>query len=351
MVMDSEKVLLGLSGGVDSTAAALLLSENGYTVVGCFLDMMGCLSKEALKAEKLASQLGIDFIYSDVSRDFEESIIDYFCSSYGKGETPNPCVFCNPQIKFATLISEADKRGIHWISTGHYARSDGQYIYKADNKSKDQSYMLYRLPQQVIRRLLLPLGEIETKDGVRQYVRAKGMYNYDNKDSQEICFIPGGSYVDFLKERGLNCLPGRFVDTFGNDLGSHKGIVYYTIGQRKGLGLDFGRKMFVIDIEGDTNKVVLGTNEELFSRRVVVKDFVFSGFTDDYEGIVGCFDGESVKAKIRYLAMPARCILSFPGRGRLIVDFDEPQRAAAPGQSIVFYSGDRMLGGGIITRS
>lgn len=350
------RVLLGLSGGVDSTAAALLLQRAGYEVTGLFFDVLGNQEALAQRAETAAAQLGIPFIYRNVSEEFTDKIIDYFCDSYLRGETPNPCVRCNPLLKFKTLEEEADRIGAEWIATGHYARiiraeTNGiYYVHMGENRRKDQSYMLYRLPQRILSRLLLPLGSSEDKEQVRQLLRERALSNAEDKDSQEICFISQGNYIDYIKARGKTSPPGSFVDQEGRVLGPHQGIVNYTIGQRKGLGMTFGKPMFVTALDPHKNTVTLGSNEDLFHKIVMVNNCVFSGESEGViSGLLKGDEGISVEAKIRYAA-PAAAANLYPEAGNMVrVEFEEAQRAPTPGQSVVFYQGERCLGGGIIT--
>lgn len=357
-MMDKKKVLLGLSGGVDSTAAALLLLGKGYEVTGLFLDVLGDRPEEAARAEKAAKELGISFIYKNVSAGFEDKVINYFCRSYGSGETPNPCIFCNPTLKFDTLLKEADKSRIHWVATGHYARTQAEpetgvtFLYKGASKAKDQSYMLYRLEQHVLMRLLLPLGEISSKETVREYLKEKKMSNAGVRDSQEICFIKKGEdYSSFLKKRGIPDMPGEFIDVDGNVIGRHKGMIHYTLGQRKGLGMTFGKPMFVVGLDSDRNQVVLGPNEQLFKDEVLVNNLIFTGFSQGDGALCQALDKKAVEAKIRYAAPPSAGTLHFMSTDQVLIRFKEPQRAPTPGQSVVFYIGDRLIGGGIISRS
>lgn len=399
LMNDKKKVLLGLSGGVDSTAAALILKNQGYEVIGMFFDVLGDKTSERNEAKDVADQLGIDFIYRDVSKKFE-SIINYFCESYHKGETPNPCVICNPTVKFATMIEEADRVGAYYIATGHYAKVyydaklSHYYIKRANYLAKDQSYMLYRLESKILSRMILPLGDVESKEEIRKLVRSYSLKNADTKDSQEICFIKEKSYVDFLKSRSqkkekkvakenkeisfyanynfnsnlaeevltalnsenpdlalMECkqnrarysrgfMPGDFVDKTGNFLGKHNGIVNYTIGQRKGLGITVGKPIFVTKVDHNENMVTLGDEVDLFSAKIQSKNNVFN------ENIVG--NDLKVTAKIRYSAEPAEAILKILRDGKVETSFKETQRAATPGQSIVFYKDDLVIGGGII---
>ena len=358
---NGNKVVLGLSGGVDSTAAALLLQEKGFEVTGLFFDIHKKASEkteaddniERKKAELAAEQLGIELICKNVGEIFEEKVISDFCRQYLKGNTPNPCIVCNPEVKFRTLAEEADKIGAEYIATGHYAgicrdeESGKWYISRSKNEKKDQSYMLYRLGQDIISRLLLPLEGITDKEQVRDMARKKVLNNSEAKDSQEICFIEDGeNYRDFIRSRGAVCEKGCFTDKNGNVLGQHSGILNYTIGQRKGLGVALGKPAFVIDIDSENNRVVLGDNEDLFSREVLSCDNLIEGAAPD----IGFTFPENVEVKIRYGAKPAKASAEVMKDGRIMTVFEEPQRAATPGQSIVFYHEWRVIGGGFISR-
>ena len=342
------KVLLGLSGGVDSTTAALLLKEKGFEFTGYYFDVTGNNIKGREEARKLASQLGIELICEDVSREFEELVIDDFCREYMSGRTPNPCVICNPGIKFKKLADRADELGAHYIATGHYCRIDFDaeqnkyYIKKAANEKKDQSYMLYRLGQDVLSRLIFPLGDFEDKSHIRELARGKNMSNAEKKDSQEICFIePPFSHAGYIISKGFSSPYGNFVDMKGKVLGQHRGIVNYTVGQRKGLGIVLGKPAFIVKIDKEKNDIILGDNEDLFTKKVLCKNAVFAAENgDDYHNA-------EVLAKVRYSAKAAKAVLKVDG-DRVTALFDEPQRAPAPGQSMVFYDKDRVVGGGFI---
>lgn len=352
----NKKVLLGLSGGVDSTAAALLLQEKGYEVSGLFFDVSGEKGAEAEAAERAAALLGIGFIYLDVSREFNEKIIRYFCESYRKGITPNPCVFCNPTVKFRVLAETADRLDIPYVATGHYARicfdpeDRRYYIHKACNIKKDQSYMLYRLGQNILRRLLLPIGEAASKSELREYVKQKGVSNSEKKDSQEICFIKGLEYPEFLKNRGCETEKGKFLDLEGREIGEHKGIMQYTIGQRKNLGQTFGKPKYVIRIDPAANSVVLGDESDLYKAVLYAENASFPVFPEGCGSLPEAYKNRRLQVKIRYAAPPAAAVLSEEeqGDGVLRVAFEAPQRAPAPGQSVVFYDEDRLLGGAVI---
>ena len=375
--MKNKKVVLGLSGGVDSTTAALLLQEKGYEVIGLYFDAMGKGREDAgaVRAEMAAKQLGIKFLYRDVSDIFREKVIGNFCSEYVCGRTPNPCIVCNPDVKFKTLLTAADEEGADWIATGHYAgtyqdpESEEWFIRRAKSEAKDQSYMLYRLGEDVISRLILPLNDAEDKEAVREIARKKALKNAEDKDSQEICFIEDGDdYKAFLRRNGCDLPNGDFVDTDGNILGEHQGILHYTIGQRKGLGIALGKPAFVTGIDSEKNQVVLGDNQDLFKTEVVSDGNILLGIDfsqlaqqarearqADGEsgearslGIIGFDDMSGITAKIRYAAKPAAASLKLLLDGKILATFEEPQRAPTPGQSIVFYRNDLVLGGGFI---
>ena len=344
--LDSNKVILGLSGGVDSTAAALLLKEKKLEVIGLFLDMTGNSKGEMLRAQKAAKELDIPFVYKDASKDFSDKVVATFIEEYSLGRTPNPCVICNPLVKFQLLLDVADEMGAPFIATGHYARTyfdedlSTWFIRKGANTKKDQSYTLYRLPQKAISRLIMPLGEISHKDDVRALLTEKALSNADLRDSQEICFIgKGDNYIDYLETSGVESNPGNFIDGEGSVIGTHKGIIHYTIGQKKGLGDSFGRPMYVQKINRETNTITLSENEkDLFEFRVVSRDNIFNL----------PFEGLKVEGKVRYAAKPSPAFIRPIDGNKIEAIFDEPQRAPSPGQSIVFYLGDFVLGGGII---
>lgn len=375
--MKNKKVVLGLSGGVDSTTAALLLQEKGYEVIGLYFDAMGKGREDAgaVRAEMAAKQLGIKFLYRDVSNIFREKVIGNFCSEYVCGRTPNPCIVCNPDVKFKTLLAAADEEGADWIATGHYAgtyqdpESEEWFIRRAKSEAKDQSYVLYRLGEDVISRLILPLNDAEDKEAVREIARKKALKNAEDKDSQEICFIEDGDdYKAFLRRNGCDLPKGDFVDADGNILGEHQGILHYTIGQRKGLGIALGKPAFVTGIDSEKNQVVLGDNQDLFKTKVVSDGNILLGIDfsrlaqqerearqADGEsgearslGIIGFDDMSGITAKIRYAAKPAAASLKLLPDGKILTTFEEPQRAPTPGQSIVFYRDDLVLGGGFI---
>jgi tRNA (5-methylaminomethyl-2-thiouridylate)-methyltransferase len=353
--LSDNRIVIGLSGGVDSTTAALLLKEAGMEVTGYYFDVLGNNVKGVENAARAAEEIGIDFIHEDVSQEFRDIVIRNFCDEYMNGRTPNPCVLCNPNIKFKKMIETADRIGAKYISTGHYGRiakdeiNDLYFVRMGASYKKDQSYMLYRLGQDILSRIRFPIGGIEDKDNTRSIARKHHMFNADASDSQEICFVSSesGGYVKYIENLGFHAEKGNFVDRNGKVLGKHSGLINYTIGQRKGLGITFGRPAFVTAIDPQSNTVTLGRNDELFEREIFSKDNFFAATSgSEIPEIYG--KNPRVMAKIRYAAKPSPATVSQTEDGRLLTLFDEPQRAATPGQSVVFYIDDMVIGGGFI---
>lgn len=340
-----------MSGGVDSSVAAYLLKEKGYEVIGMTMltwQDTHTINPEAKDAEIVANMLGIPHYTPNFKHDFKQKVIDYFINEYRLGRTPNPCIVCNRFIKWEKLLEEAQKLGADYIATGHYSKiirndQSGRYtLKKSPYNTKDQTYVLFYLTQYQLEHTIMPLADYK-KEEVREIATKLGL-KVDNKpDSQEICFIPDKDYAKFITNQGYNAdEPGDFVDINGKVLGRHKGIINYTIGQRKGLGMGFGKPMFVKEIQPDANRVVLAENEEIFSDYLLADNISFmSEYTITKSRIV--------KAQIRYAHQPANCRIELED-GKIFCKFEEPQRAITPGQAVVFYENDCILCGGIITK-
>lgn len=352
-----KKVVIGMSGGVDSSVAAYLLKEMGYDVIGVTMQIWqedkeyeeregGCCSLSAVDdARRVADILDIPFYVMNFRDSFKKQVINYFMEDYLAGRTPNPCIACNRHIKFEELLQRSFKLGADYVATGHYAKifSDGSryYLEKAEDDRKDQTYALYNLTQFQLSHTLMPCGDYN-KDKIREIAKEIGLRVHNKKDSEEICFIPDNNHGRYITENAPGKVkPGKFVDKHGNVLGTHKGIVYYTIGQRKGLGLAMGTPVFVTDIIPERNQVVIGSEEDIFKTELIAKDMNFIS--------IDKLDRDmSVTAKIRYSAKPAEAIITPSEEGRVKVVFKDKQRAITKGQSVVFYNGNLVVGGGVI---
>jgi len=346
-MMDNKKVLLGMSGGVDSTASVIVLQNLGYEVIGATYRLTDdeSVDQSILDAKNAAQKLGIEHIVVDYRKDFKDKVISDFINEYMIGHTPNPCVVCNKNIKFDKFLKTADEMGIKYVASGQYAKIDKRngkyYVVKARNIIKDQTYFLYTLKEDILDRVLFPMGDMESKDDTRQLVKDAGIEIYSKKDSQEICFIKNMKYTDYISRNSdVVSKKGNFVDINGNVLGSHEGIVNYTIGQRKGLGIALGKPAFVIDIDYENNTVVLGENEDLFNDELKLYDYNF--INDEYNK-----DNIKLSAKIRYAAKGESVAIKKEAN-HILVKFDNPVRAITKGQSVVFYDGDILVGGGVI---
>lgn len=339
-------ILVGMSGGVDSSAAAVLLKEKGYCVTGLTLKLCGFDKEQDLSdAKAVCEKLGIKHLTLDLKAEFKEKVMNDFIAQYKQGLTPNPCLECNKYIKFGKMLDVAIEKGYDKIATGHYARVEKQgdrfVLKRAKDLSKDQSYVLYSLTQHQLSHLELPLGGL-TKAKIRDIAEEKGLVNANRPDSQDICFVPDGDYASFIqKEDGFKSEKGDYVDINGNVIGEHQGVIHYTIGQRKGLGIALGKPQFVIDKSAKDNRVVLGDEEHLFKKEVIVRDVNFIPFDTLTKEM-------RVTAKLRYRHEPQPAVI-YPLDGNVVkIVFDEPQRAPTSGQAAVFYDGDTVVGGGKI---
>lgn len=348
-----------MSGGVDSSVAAALLLEEGYDVIGVTMQIWqkdqedeqtgGCCSLSAVNdARRVADRLGIPYYVMNFQELFARKVIDYFTDEYLQGRTPNPCIACNRYIKFEAFFEKALALEADYIATGHYAinmydEKTGRYLlYRARDKTKDQSYALCTMTQEQLARTLFPLGRY-TKGSIREKAAEIGLLVADKPDSQEICFVSDDDYKSFVAKRApaMSIKPGDFLNTRGEVIGSHQGLPFYTVGQRKGLGLALGYPAYVVALEPARNAVIIGQDEEVFQRGLLAADNNFIAIPDLREPL-------EVEAKIRYGAVPAPAVITREGEDRVRVVFREKQRAITPGQAVVYYRGDLVVGGGTI---
>ncbi len=340
------KVAVGLSGGVDSAVSVVLLQQAGFQPIGVFLQMHS-VGDELSAAKKAASELGIPFHSFDLRDRFEELVLRPFAALYKRGETPNPCLLCNPAVKFRGLLEAADSLGCEKIATGHYAAveqvGDRYLIRRLPDSAKDQSYMLYGLGQEVLSRLILPLGEWSDKAAVRALAEQKGLSAASKKDSLDLCFLaPGDSHTAFIeKYTGSAPLPGKVLRVDGAELGVHSGICRYTVGQRRGLGIAAEQRLYVTDLDPKTNTVTLGPKECVETKTVYLKDAIFHLPLPE----------EGLSAKVRYRDRDTAVRIEQSASSEAILHFDSPKIAAAPGQSAVVYWKDLVLGGGTIMKN
>ena len=340
----SEKVVVMMSGGVDSSMAAVCLLEQGYEVIGATLRQVvedpNSANRQVAEAQAVADRIGIPHETVDSSEAFQKDVVEPFIAAYCAGRTPNPCFHCNPGIKFRLGLELADRLGARWLATGHYARiiatDSGPRLARAAHRSKDQSYFLAGLPARMIQRIQFPLGEFSKKQ-VRDLAKEHGLRISERKESQEICFTEAGDVHAFFAGRDLS-QAGDIVNTEGDVLGRHRGIVHYTIGQRRGLGLA-GGPYYVMELDAETNRVVVGRHDDLYTREV---EAVESNYLAPVrEGMTG-------EAKIRSRHRAAKCRMVDVSEGSFRIRFDEPQWGVAPGQALVVYDGDYVLAGGVI---
>ena len=357
------RVVVGMSGGVDSSVAAWLLKEQGYDVIGVTMQIWqeedacsieengGCCGQSAVEdARAVARALDIPYYVMNFKKEFKAWVMDDFAREYFMGRTPNPCIRCNRYVKWEAMLNKCLALGADYIATGHYAQivrlDNGRYTLKAAQSSKDQTYALYNLTQEQLSKTLMPVGSY-TKAEIRAMAAKIGLKVAAKPDSQDICFVPDGDYARFLERYTGQKIPeGNFVDKDGHILGRHKGITHYTVGQRKGLGLSMGHPVFVTQIRPETGEVVIGENSDVFSPGLIASDLNFMSVCPPAPG-----ETLRVFAKVRYAHKGAPGTLKMLEGGRALCLFDEPVRAITPGQAVVFYDGDFVAGGGTIEKA
>lgn len=345
----TRKAMIAMSGGVDSAVSAYIIKEQGYDAIGATLLLYASHSRDfepaVNDAKRVANQIKIPYYTFDMQKEFRDDVINRFVDSYENCETPNPCVFCNKYIKFGYFMDKMSEMDCDFLVTGHYAQIEekgGRYLLKKGlDHTKDQSYVLYPLTQYQLSHTLFPLGSISKADA-REIATKNGFVNADKKDSQDICFVPDGKYAEFIeKYQGKTYPCGNFVDMDGNILGKHRGLIRYTIGQRKGLGLSLPQPMYVCSVSPQNNSVILGYNEDLFSRSLDAKNINLITYDKLNTSI-------KVKAKTRYSQTEQNATVWQTDDDSLHIEFDEPQRAITRGQSVVLYDDEYVVGGGII---
>ena len=349
--MGKGRALIALSGGVDSSVAAEILINRGYTCVGMTMLLHETCDQKANieinDAREVANTLGIPFITFDFRKEFNEHVVNKFVNAYIDGITPNPCVECNKFLKFGLLYDKAFELGFDYVATGHYAKiienDDRYYLAEADNKKKDQSYFLYNISEEILSRTIFPLGSMG-KEEVRNLARKYHLPTADKDESQDICFVPSGDYASVIIEKTDIEIPtGDFVGPNGEFLGKHKGIIHYTVGQRKGLGVSYKEPLYVKKISAFDNKIYLGTKDQIFRDKIIVKEINWINGKPDRE--IDCL------VRTRYHQNPQKRKLELKGDNLVLVRFDQMQKSVTPGQSAVFYRDDGIaIGGGIICR-
>lgn len=355
----NEKVLCGMSGGVDSSVSACLLLEQGYDVTGCTMRLFEnkdiglgmesscCSLSDVEDAKQVCYRLGLSHYVFHFAEEFRRSVMRPFAEEYLQGNTPNPCINCNRYLKFGKLVGRAAELDMQYVATGHYARivcQDGRWLLKKSiDTKKDQTYFLYNLTQQQMAHFLLPLGGL-TKAEVREIAAAHGFVNARKKDSQDICFVPNGDYGAFIERfTGVHVPPGQYIDREGAVLGTHKGHIRYTLGQRKGLNIALGKRAYVVKKNVADNTVTLGEDRDLYGMDLTARDLNLIA-CDQIDGVLHC------TAKTRHSQVETPCSVVQTEADTLLVRFEQPVRAITPGQAVVLYDGDTVIGGGTIVR-
>lgn len=341
-----KKVLLGMSGGVDSSVAAILLKKEGYEVIGATMILQENQSKQTiLDAKKVCEKLEIPHHVIDFTKEFKKYVIEDFITCYQCAKTPNPCIECNRYLKFDLFYQKAKELGCDLIATGHYAKVEfnekyKQYVVKKSNaQKKDQTYFLYQITKEILPYIIFPLGEFKDKNEIRNIAEENGLLVAKKPDSQEICFIPDNNYANYLlKEQQELPKKGKIVTKKGDILGEHQGLIYYTVGQRKGLGISYQEPLYVLALDSTKNEVIVGTEEELYEKEILLQKV-------HYLFTIAPEEMGNLTAKVRYRAKEAKVKLIKVDEKTMKVEFDEPQRAITPGQSIVFYLDDIVVGG------
>lgn len=350
--MENKKVLLGMSGGVDSSVSALLLKQQGFEVIGATMELFAgsscCNINTYIDAKGICNQLGIPHFTYDYKNEFKEYVIDDFINCYANCKTPNPCIECNKYLKFGFMYEKAKELGCNYIATGHYAKTEyseeyGRWVLKKSNAGKkDQSYVLWNIPKELIEHVIFPLADFESKEQIREIARNNNLKVANKPDSEDICFVPDGNYKKFLENNSdIKPQKGKIVTSKGEVLGEHTGLYNYTIGQRKGLGISYKAPLFVIGFNKAKNEVIVGEESELYKKEIMVGDINLLLVDEITKSI-------EVDVKTRYSSKVAKATITMQDADKIKVVFDEPQRALTPGQSAVFYVDDIVLGGGKI---